>query len=550
MKTLQALLALFAFAFLPLRAASLDDLTYTTTDGEVTITDCNEGATGELVIPATIDGNPVTSIGRYAFFFTSLTSITIPYGVTSIGSGAFSMCGSLTSITIPNSVTSIGGGAFYECRSLFRITIPDGVTSIGSGAFRECDSLTSITIPDGVTSIGEAAFAGCLRLKSINVTNRNVNFTDVNGVLFDAEMELLLAYPAGKNDLSYNIPNSVTSIGVSAFEGCTVVNECPNLTSITIPDSVTSIGDAAFLGCYSLTSIRFQGVAPTMGSGVFSGVSAGAQAYVWNEFADSFGGFGNTWEGLAVAIQIPPSLADLTYTTTNGKVTITDCDEAATGELVIPPTVGGNPVTWIGYSAFEDCTSLTSIIIPDSVTSIDYYTFYGCTSLTSITIGNSVTSIGHDAFGYCTSLTSIIIPDSVTSIDDYAFEDCTSLTSIRFQGIAPTMGFNVFNGLPEEAKAYVSNEVADSFGGFGSTWEGLTLVIEAIITDCGFVNATTFFIEFEPAGAGYQVMSSPTLGFGNAVEVTPTLQPTGESDNRFEFTASGSRNFYRLEPTE
>ena len=165
MKPLQALLAILVCAFLPLHAASLDDLTYTTTNGEVTITDCNEGATGELVIPATIDGNPVTSIGSDAFFFTSLTSITIPYGVTSIGYGAFAMCG-LTSITIPNSVTSIGGGAFYECRSLFRITIPDGVTSIGSGAFRECDSLTSITIPDGVTSIG----GGCLRrLPSLRV---------------------------------------------------------------------------------------------------------------------------------------------------------------------------------------------------------------------------------------------------------------------------------------------------------------------------------------------------------------------------------------------
>ena len=525
MKPLQALLAILVCAFLPLNAASLDDLLYTTTNGEVTITSCDTFATGELVIPNTIDGNPVTSIGDEAFLFTSLTSITIPDSVTSIGYGAFAFCG-LTSITIPDGVTSIGVVAFYECGSLSRITIPDSVTSIGGGAFVRCDSLTSITIPDGVTSIGEAAFAGCLRLKSINVTNRNVNFTDVNGVLFDAEMELLLAYPAGKNDLSYNIPNSVTSIGVSAFEGCTVVNECPNLTSITIPDSVTSIGDAAFLGCYSLTSIRFQGVAPTMGSSVFSGVSAGAQAYVWNEFADSFGGFGNTWEGLAVAIQIPPSLADLTYTTTNDKVTITDCDEAATGELVIPPTIEGNPVTSIGDFAFAACRSLTRITIPDSVT-----------------------SIGDEAFLF-TSLTSITIGSGVTSIGDYAFYDCTSLTSIRFQGVAPTMGFNVFNGLPEEAKAYVSNEVADSFGGFGSTWEGLTLVIEATITNCGFVNATTFFIEFEPAGAGYRVMSSPTLGFGNAIEVTPTLQPTGESDNRFEFTASGSRNFYRLEPTE
>ena len=70
------------------------------------------------------------------------------------------------------------------------------------------------------------------------------------------------------------------------------------------------------------------------------------------------------------------------------------------------------------------------------------------------------------------------------------------------------------------------------------------------ITACGFVNATTFFIEFEPAGAGYRVMSSSTLDFGNAVEVTPTLEPTSATDNRFEFAASGSRNFYRLEPIQ
>ena len=86
MKPLQALLALFAFAFLPLNAASLADLTYTTTDEEVTITDCNEAAAGELVIPDTIGGNPVTSIGAFAFSnCTSLTSITIGNGVTEIG---------------------------------------------------------------------------------------------------------------------------------------------------------------------------------------------------------------------------------------------------------------------------------------------------------------------------------------------------------------------------------------------------------------------------------------------------------------------------------
>ncbi|MDC0550148.1 leucine-rich repeat domain-containing protein [bacterium] len=168
MKTLQVLLSLFACAFLPLHAASLADLTYTTTDGEVTITDCDTVATGELVIPNTIDGNPVTSIGDEAFFLCdSLTSITIPDSVTSIGDWVFRNCSSLTSITIPDGVTSIGEYAFYDCSSLTSITIPDSVTSIDDYAFQFCTDLTSITIPDSVTSIGDSAFDSCTSLTSI-----------------------------------------------------------------------------------------------------------------------------------------------------------------------------------------------------------------------------------------------------------------------------------------------------------------------------------------------------------------------------------------------
>jgi hypothetical protein len=168
MKSLQALLALFACAFLPLHAASLADLTYTTTDGKVTITDCNTAASGELVIPDTIGGKPVTYIGTQAFSgCTNLKSITISNGVTSIGYAAFIGCGALTSITIPDGVTSIGVGAFRNCTSLTSITIPASVTSIGDWAFSNCDSLTSITIPASVTSIGDWAFSSCTSLTAV-----------------------------------------------------------------------------------------------------------------------------------------------------------------------------------------------------------------------------------------------------------------------------------------------------------------------------------------------------------------------------------------------
>ena len=205
------------------------NLKYEIKDDTVTITGCDAGASGRLVIPATIEGKPVTSIGGSAFSdFSNLSSITIPNSVISIGDVAFGGCTSLTSITIPDGVTSIEGGAFFGCSSLTSITIPDGVTSIGVNAFSRCRSLTSITIGAGVTSIGGGAFSVCSSLTNIT------------------------------------IPDSVTSIGKYAF------NYCTNLTSITIPDNVTSIGDSTFVGSTSLTAVAFLGDAPKTTGNIFS----------------------------------------------------------------------------------------------------------------------------------------------------------------------------------------------------------------------------------------------------------------------------------------
>ena len=143
-------------------------LKYEVKSDSVTITSCVKNASGELIIPAIIEGKPVTSIGESAFRdYTSLTSITIPDSVTSIGRAAFESCTNLTSITIPDSVTSIGSSAFRACTSLTSITIPDGVTSIGNSVFASCSSLPSITIPDSVTSIGDYTFYNCTNLTGI-----------------------------------------------------------------------------------------------------------------------------------------------------------------------------------------------------------------------------------------------------------------------------------------------------------------------------------------------------------------------------------------------
>ena len=147
----------------------------------------------------------------------------------------------------------------------------------------------------------------------------------------------------------------------------------------------------------------------------------------------------------AVDVALAEREGDFEYKVVNGSATITDYDGYAS-TLVIPATLGGKPVTSIGWNAFEGCTRLTAVTIPDSVTSIGYAAFYHCTRLTTITIPDSVTSIDYRAFAGCTSLTTITIPDSVTSIGHAAFIGCTRLTTITIPDSVTSIGDSAFEG--------------------------------------------------------------------------------------------------------
>ena len=178
-------------------------------------------------------------------------------GVKVIGNGAFFWCESLTSINIPNSVTTIGNGAFSRCSSLISINIPNSVTTIGRGAFSRCNSLTSITIPNSVVTIIGNPFYFWYG----NLYNESKAFIYEDHVLFNKNKTTLIAYIA--REKNYTIPNSVTTIGEGAFNGCHF------LTSINIPNSVTTIGKLAFNGCYSLTSINIPNSVTTIENRVF-----------------------------------------------------------------------------------------------------------------------------------------------------------------------------------------------------------------------------------------------------------------------------------------
>ena len=386
---------------LPEGEFQVGDLMYKASEDSGGVTVCKpiKLETTEIHIPSQVRyGNytyDVDCIGDSAFYDCSgLTSITIPNTVTSIGDYAFNHCSSLTSITIPNSVTSIGESAFYECSSLAWVTIPNSVTSIGVVAFAGCSSLTSITIPNSVTSIGESAFWGCSGLTSIIVEKGNDTYDsrkNCNAIIETASNTLIVSCKNTK------IPNSVTSIGDSAFY------DCSGLTSITIPNSVTSIGNHAFDGSSALTSISIPNTVTSIGEYAFSRCSS------------------------LISITIPNSVMSI------GDYVFYNCSGLTS--ITIPKSI-----TSIGNHAFEDCECLTSITIPNSVTSIGERAFAFCFGLTSITLPNTVTSIGESAFYGCSSLTSITIPNSVTSIGDWAFYNCSGLTSITIPNSVTSIG--------------------------------------------------------------------------------------------------------------
>ena len=334
----------------------------------------------------------VTSIGGHAFqSCSSVTSVTIPNSVASIGDMAFFNCSGLTSVMIPNSVTSIGYDAFRGCSSLTLIEIPNSVTSIGEYAFYECSGLTSAAIGSNVTSIGKYAFYNCRGLASVTIGN---SVKSIGYAVFSGCSSLTLI----------EIPNSVTSIEEWAF------SRCSGLTSVEIPNSVTSIGNSAFSGCSNLITVTIGNSVTSIGEKVFDSCS---------------------------------SLTSVTI---------------------------GNSVTSIGEKAFDSCSSLISVtlnsnaIVRKNYSSLNIGYIFG-SQVTEYIIGDSVTSIGYYAFQDCNSLTSVTIPSSVTSIGNSAFKGCSGLTSFTNYATTPqAINANVFTNVNKSTcTLYVPAESVEAY---------------------------------------------------------------------------------------
>ncbi len=420
------------------------------------------GAIAANIPSASSTGVPVTSIADNAFEGSSVTSVTIPDSVTSIGDSAFAYCNGLISIEIGDGVTIIRGSAFDCCDSLMdvyytgdisgwcaisfgsrsanpmyyaenvyldgklidgEVIIPDSVTSIGDYTFSGCTGLKSISIGSGVTYIGDFAFFDCFNLACFTVDSDNPTYlSDECGVLFNKDKTYIVQYPIDNPITAYVIPDTVVGWGQIAFAGCKGIEELSIPVSAPIYDD-NYLNARAFKGC------TVKKIIITVGNGTE-----------------------NEWPRVVHYDYTP------WYITGCSEIVIEDgvkcIDEGMFRECteLISVTIG-NSVTLIGISAFEYCTSLVNITIPDSVTEIGSCSFMGCESLESISIpdsvkvlggtsfyecynlknvklGNGITQIECATFAYCHKLESIIIPDSVTYIDGNAFRDCTGLKEL------------------------------------------------------------------------------------------------------------------------
>jgi len=362
-----------------------NDTAYRVSEGSVT--------DGKVIIPASYNGKPVREIGGSpygAFAGTSITSVKIPEGVTTIGGSAFSRCTSLTSITIPASVKSIGGYAFsgddprsgyYAISALTTVIFAEGsqLQSIGDSAFSWCPSLTGITIPASVTTIGNHAFSGCSSLASITVAANNPNYASQGGILYNKAKTEIISIPQG----------------ISGY--------------VTIPEGVTSINSEML---YMLA------------------MELEYTNYIYRPYYPSI-------TGITVAANNPNYASQDGILYNKAKTSILFIPWGISGHVTIPEGVTsiGVEADQIGvFCNFDNHKSLTGITIPASVTTIGNYAFsaryyigherYDPMALTTVIFaaGSQLQTIGNRAFAHCENIANITIPASVTSVGEYAFE--------------------------------------------------------------------------------------------------------------------------------
>lgn len=353
--------------------------------GAVTITGY-KGELTELTIPAEIEGLPVTTIGNWAFTANS----------------------PVTHLVLPDTVTTLSSFAFFDSRNLQSIVLPEGLETIGEWAFYY-SGLQSLLIPETVRYIGNWACSGMEALTAFAVDPDNPDYCSVEGVLFESDMSELVAYPAGKMDTEYAIPEGVEYITSGAFGGVLFLQQ------LQIPASVDRITQSTFELAVSMREFI---------------VAEDNQSYCDKD------GVLYTKDGKTL-LAYPIGRDDSAYTVAPGTERIAN-------------------------SAFSYAAALTDISLPSSLLTIGEWAFSDCTGLTAVQILGRVTTIQTGAFAYCTELTECFIPASATAIGDAAagevFQECENLTIVGYSGTQAETYAAKYN-IPFEAAAYPMGDI-------------------------------------------------------------------------------------------
>ena len=462
-------------------------------DGTITITGCDEEKSGEVIIPSSIDGYAVIGISSYAFHgCTEITSVTIPESITSIGGCIFWGCTNLSKIQVSKNnkvydsrnncnaiIETAENKLIAGCKNS---VILNGIKSIKQGAFLGCTGLTDIEIPNSVTELDDSAFGGT-GIKSLNIPGSiKVMGWDVFSNCQQLE----------EVDISYG----VKKIGWGAF------SNCEKLKKVTIPNSVIEIGERSFEYCSALENVSIPDGVIIIGMRAFresglTNLTISASVRTINGYA-----FDQCYNLSKIEIAEENKVYDSRNNCNAIIVTATNTLYKGCNNTVIPYGVES-----ISDEAFEFCTGLTNITIPDSVKNIGqnafsntgYFldennwengvlyigkhlifvrdvtesysikegtktiadcAFWGWKKLAKITMPNSIISIGNSSFAECSNLENVTIPDGVTYIGSYAFSGCTKFTDIKIPSSVKKIDYYAFYGCTSLDNIKISNEVS------------------------------------------------------------------------------------------
>ena len=373
-------------------------------------------------------------IGMGAFSCTNIASVEIPASVVTIDKRAFAgSCGSSLSSVVfeQGSALRVIDESAFEKTPITEITLPARLESIGPFAFAYTN-LQAVTLPQSVSELGGGAFAFCPGLESIYVEDGNPVYTDLDGVVYSSDMDMLVAYPTGNRRAEYAVSGGVTKIGESAFYGTMY------MSGIQLPESLEEIRSMAFFGCQNLYSVAIPDNVVQIGRLAFAedrqlrSVTFGEDSKLPRISYESF-----AYCGL-YSFRVPANVSTMAQGAFIG------CDD-----LTSITFAGNSKLESISAYMFDGCTKLQTVMFEQgsALTSIQAHGFQGMTKLTTLDLGGaSLTNIDNYAFLDCESLQSLTLPDTLTNIGRFAFYNCASLSELTIPALTEHIGSYAFYG--------------------------------------------------------------------------------------------------------